>query len=97
MANVTATAESKPTSLDAAITQRVAKLAREMDSLREALEQATIRKMIQRAAAHGHELCEAEIRTTMKFDPTGPTAQRFGEIYAVLLGHALAARHPALH
>jgi hypothetical protein len=97
MANVTATAANKPSSLDAAITSRVAKLVREMDSLRSALEQATITKMVQRAASHGHELCEAEIRTTMKFDPTGPTAQRFAEIYAVLLGQALAARRPSLH
>ena len=97
MANPTATATSKPTSLGPSITQRVAKLAREMDSLRSALEQATITKMVQRAAAHGHELTEGEIRTTMKFDPTGPTAQRFAEIYAVLLGQALAARRPSLH
>ena len=96
MANPT-TAHKPSSSLGPSITNRVAKLVREMDSLRSALEEATITKMLQRAAAHGHELTEAEIRTTMKFDPTGPTAQRFAEIYAVLLGQALAARRPALH
>lgn len=35
---------------------------------------------------------EMDAMRTLKFDPTGPTAQRFSEVYAELLHYAMSSR-----
>ena len=69
-----------------AIASHVERLSQEMDALRAAIEKATLNKMVRDAAGRGVEL------TTMKFDPSGPTAQRFSEVYAELLHYAMSSR-----
>lgn len=84
--------KSSATTSDPAIARHVERLSQEMAALRAALERATLNKMVRDAAGRGVELTAEEIRTTMKFDPTGPTAQRFSEVYSDLLRYAMASR-----
>lgn len=90
--NATAEALLKSSTTDPAIARHVERLTHEMAALRVALEQATLNKMVRDAAGRGVELTADEIRSTMKFDPTGPTAQRYAEVYSDLLRYAMASR-----